>query len=128
MFNDKEAHFEGDYFFKEQAFGTTTAAQTSGVFRLGNTEGGIRIRGFVDGNGTSASGATITTVVQVADEENSTAWTNLESKTFTAQGTALTGDFFGFIPDTDKRFVRCTVANGTAISGKFNLALEYVPR
>ena len=123
MFNDREAHFEGDYFFKEQAFGTTTAAQTSGVFRLGNTEGGIRIRGFVDGNGTSASGATITTVVQVADEENSTDWTNLESKTFTAQGTALTGDFFGFMPDTDQRFVRCTVANGTPTPATFIAAL-----
>lgn len=131
MFNNKEAHFAGDYLFKEASFGTAT--QTSAVFQLGTTEGGLRIRGYIDGGSaaTGASGGTITTTLQVADTEDATAWTNLESKTFTNTSTAFDGDFFSFIPDTDKLYMRAVFANSTAFNtsgAKFTVAIEYVPR
>ena len=131
MFNNKEAHFAGDYLFQTASFSTST--QTSGVFQLGTTEGGLRIRGYIDGGNaaTGASGATITTTLQVADAEDATAWTNLESKTFTNSSTAFDGDFFSLIPDTDKLFMRAVVANSTAFNtsgAKFTVAIEYVPR
>lgn len=134
MWNKNEAHFDGDYFFKEQAIGTSTDAQISDAFQLGNTEGGIRVRAWIEGNAACASGDTIAATLQVGDKADSTAgtdWTDIASGTLTATGTALTGEILSVIPETDKKFMRLSVARvaGTdGMTGKYSAAVEYVPR
>jgi hypothetical protein len=131
MFDKKEAHFAGDYFFENQALGTTTAAQVSDSFELGCTEGGIRVHGWLEGSAACASGNTITAKVQVGDKADSTAgsdWTDVESSVVTASGTSVSGDIVSVIPDTGKKFMRVSVANSTGMTGSFTVAAEYVPR
>lgn len=132
MFSKPEAHFAGDYFFKDQALGTATDAQISEVFQLGNTEGGIRVHGWIEGSAASASGETITAKLQVGDLESSTAatdWKDIETNVITADGTAVTGDIISVIPDTEKKFMRVSVEHSTGVTaGNFTVAVEYVPR
>lgn len=131
MWNKPEAHFDGDYFFKEQSLGTTTAAQYSGALQIGNTEGGIRVHGWLEGSAACSSGNTITTKVQVGDVEDSTAatdWEDIETKVITASGTAVSGDLVSIIPETGKKFMRVSVANSAGMTGNFTVAAEYIPR
>ena len=131
MWNKPEAHFDGDYFFKEQSLGTTTAAQVSDSFQIGNTEGGIRVHGWLEGSAACASGDTVTTKVQVGDVEDSTAatdWEDVESKVITSDGTSVSGDMVSVIPETGKKFMRVSVENSTGMTGAFTVAVEYVPR
>lgn len=134
MWNKNEAHFDGDYFFKEQAIGTSTDAQISDAFQLGNTEGGIRVRAWIEGNAACASGDTIAATLQVGDKADSTAgtdWTDIASGSLAATGTALTGEIISVIPETDKKFMRLSVVRtaGTGgMTGKYSAAVEYVPR
>lgn len=134
MFNKPEVHFAGDYFFQDQAIGTSTDAQVSEAFQLGNTEGGIRVRAWLEGAAACASGDTITATLQVGDKADSTAgtdWTDIASNTLTATGTALSGEILSVIPETEKKFMRLSVARtaGTdGMTGKFTAAVEYVPR
>lgn len=131
MFKTNEAHFEGDYFFQNAALGTTTAERVSDVFELGVTEGGIRVRGWIEGTVACSSGKTITTKVQVGNDAASTAatdWEDIATKVVTATGTALTGELVSVIPDTDKQFMRVVVSNATSMTGNISVAVEYVPR
>jgi hypothetical protein len=126
MWNKPEAHFAGDYFFQDKAF--SGAAQVSEVFELGNTEGGIRIHGWIEGSATTTSGKTITVKVQVADTADAGEWTDIATNTVTATGTAFTGDIIAVIPDTDKKYMRVSVADTGSTTGNFTVAVEYVPR
>lgn len=127
MWNRNEAHFDGDYFFKEQPLATGTAAQVSDAFELGCTEGGIRVRGWLDGSAVCASGNTIKTELEVADTPDATAWRKIAENTITATGTSVTGDIFSFIPDVDDHYMRVKVANATGMTGNFSVAVELVP-
>lgn len=127
MFNRDEVHFDGDYFFKKQALAETTAAQVSDAFELGCTEGGIRVRGWIEGSVACASGNTLKTELEVADTADSDTWRKIAENTITADGTALTGDIFSFIPDVDDHYMRVKVANATGMTGKFTVAVELVP-
>lgn len=127
MWNRNEVHFDGDYFFKKQALATGTDAQVSGAFELGCTEGGIRVRGWLDGSAACASGNTIKTELEVADTADSTAWRKIAENTVTATGTGVTGDIFSFIPDVDDSFMRVKVTNATGMTGSFSVAVELVP-
>ena len=134
MWNKNEAHFDGDYLFKEQAIGTSTDAQVSEAFQLGNTEGGIRVRAWREGSAACASGDSISATLQVGDKADSTAgtdWTDIASGTLAATGTALSGEILSVIPETDKKFMRLSVSRtaGTdGMTGKYSAAVEYVPR
>ena len=134
MFDKPEVHFAGDYFFKEQAIGTSTDAQISDAFQLGNTEGGIRVRAWLEGSAACASGDSITATLQVGDKADSTAgtdWTAIASGTLAATGTALSGEILSVIPDTGKKFMRLSISRtaGTdGMTGKYSAAVEYVPR
>lgn len=128
MWKRNEAHFAGDYFFENQALATGTDAQVSEAFELGCTEGGIRVRGWLDGSAVCASGNTVTTELEVADTPNSTAWRKIAENTVTATATALAaGDIFSFIPDVDEHYMRVKVANSTGMTGNFTVAVELVP-
>ena len=127
MWNRNEVHFDGDYFFQEQALGTSTDAQVSEAFELGRTEGGIRVRGWLDGAAVSASGNTIKTELEVADTPTATAWTKIAENTVTATGTSVSGDIFSFIPDVDDHYMRVKVTNSTGMTGNFSVAVELVP-
>ena len=131
MWNKEEAHFAGDYFFQNQPLGTTEAEQISEVFQTGNLEAGIRVHGWLDGNAACASGNTITTKLQVGDKQDSTSsgdWTDIETKVITAEDTTISGDIISAIPETDKKFMRISVANSTGMTGAFTVAVEYIPR
>lgn len=123
MWKDKEAHFGGDYFFKDEAVAST--AKVSGVFNLGQTLGGMRIRGWFTEAGADIGGKSITVKVEGAEVEAAEAWTELDSKTVTL----LAGkrEFYSFIPDTELKFCRVTVTGGSGLSGNFNVAPELIP-
>lgn len=123
MFKSKEAHFDGDYFFKEATFGTATV--TSEDFIIGNIEAGIRVRGWVEGTATCSSGATITSTLQVSDDKVN--WEDFAVQTKEATSTECTGEFFNIIPDTEKKFMRVALDN-TGVTGDFTVAVEYIPR
>lgn len=125
MWNKPEAHFAGDYFFQDAAF--SGAAQVSEVFELGNTEGGIRVHGWIEGSATTTSGKTITVKVQGADATDGE-WADIATNTVTATSTAFTGDIIAVIPDTDKKYMRVSVTDAGGTTGKFTVAVEYVPR
>ncbi len=127
MWKDKAPHFGQDYFFKEQEFAKNTTAQVSQVLELGETLGGIRVRGWVEGSAESSSGNTIRTVLKVADTIDAEEWITVAENTVTADGATVSGDIFAFTPDTDKKFMRVEVTNATGISGTFSVAPELIP-
>lgn len=124
MFNSKEVRFDGDFFFKEKALGT--AAITSDALELGNTLGGLRVRGYVEGALACASGNTVEVSLETADAENGV-WTELAANTITADGTAITGDLFSFIPDNGAAYMRVKVTNSATVTGKITVAPELIP-
>lgn len=126
MWNKSEAHFDGDYFFQDKALAST--ALVSEAFELGNTQGGIRVHGWVEGSAKAASGDTIVTKLQVADTADATAWTDIFTNTVTADGTTLAGDIISVIPETDAKFMRVSVTGSSGTTGNFSVAVEYVPR
>lgn len=132
MWKRNEAHFADDYPFKDQAFATGTDAQVSEAFELGCTNGGIRVRGWVEGSAVCASGDTIKTELEVAGTPDATSWKKIAENTVTASTTSLTGDVFSFIPDiepgdADGKYMRVKVANATGMTGNFTVAVELVP-
>ena len=118
-------HFGQDYFFKAEPL--TATAKVSEAFRLGRTQGGLKIRVWADGTIATSSGKTITVKVETAPAETGE-WTAARTETFTATAAAVTGDLFSFIPDTDAAFVRVTVTGSDGTTGNFNAAPEYLPR
>ena len=77
--------------------------------------------------GWSASGNTITTVLEVADAPDAADWREIASNEVAATGTALSGDIFSFIPDVDEHYMRVKVSNSTGMTGKFSVAPELIP-
>lgn len=143
MFEKNEVHFAGDYFFEDKALSTGTDAQVSEAFRLGKSHGGIRVKAWMEGEASCAAGGSVAAALQVGDDEDSTAatdWSNLVSGTATAVATvtgtgtdattsySVSGDILSAIPETDKKFMRLSVANSTGMTGSFSAAPEYVPR
>lgn len=125
MFKTKDVHFAGDYPFKEKAI--TASVQTSDVFKLGGTLGGIRIRGYADGTITCKASDTVVATLEVAETADASAWTALESKTVTATGTSLIGDLFSFVTDTTAKYCRVTVKGAADMTGTFSVAMELIP-
>jgi hypothetical protein len=123
MWKDKEAHFGGDYFFKDEAAGET--AKVSGIFNLGQTLGGMRIRGWFTEASAGVGGKTITVKVEGANAVDAAEWTVLDNKTVTL--VAEKRDFYSYIPDSDMKYCRVTVTGGAGLSGKFNVAPELIP-
>lgn len=123
MYN--EVHFGGDYFFKDEAF--TGAKQTSDVFELGYTAGGIRIHGWIDGMAAAASGKTVKVSLLGGDTKDGEF--NLLNETTVTAGASggISGDIFGFIPDTELHYMKVEVTGAEGVSGKFSVAVEYVP-
>lgn len=126
MFDNKEAHFGGDYFFKEADLSTTE--KVSGVFGLGQTNGGLRVRGWIDGSAKAADGNTITVKLEAGDAKDGSDFEVIAQNVATAEGTSIAGDIFSYIPDTDKQYMRVKVAAVGSVSGKFSVAPEYIPR
>lgn len=131
MFNSNEVHFAGDYLQQEKAFSTATDAVYSDCFQLGTTHGGLRIRGWIEGEATASTGGAVTTTLYVGSVEDSTEatdWTALSAKTVSAgSATSVSGEIFNDIPETDKPFMRLGVAS-TALTGSYTVAIEYIPR
>lgn len=141
MWKDKEVHFADDYFFQDADLATGTAAQVSGVFELGNTLGGIRVHGWLEGDVASASGGSITAVLEVADAADSTGWTGIATNTVTAEALSTSGtgtaavvnygisedSIFSFVPDVEDNYMRVSVSNSTGMTGTFTVAPELIP-
>ena len=125
---ENKGHFYDDFLFYKQDVATGTDAPEGAVRRLGQTQGGILIRGYTEGAVTCASGDTITATLKGADSETATAWETIASQTATATGTSFSGDFFKVIPDTELKFMKLEVSNSTGMSGKFSAAIEYKAR
>ncbi len=126
MFDNKEAHFGGDYFFEKADFGGKEVV--SEVFELGQTNGGLRVRGWVDGTATATSGKTITVKLEAGDDPSGGDFEIIAQNVITAEGTSMNGDIFSYIPDTAKKYMRVKVTPDTGITGKFSVAPEYIPR
>ena len=123
MWKDTDAHFGQDYFFKDQA--VSAEAQVSEAFALGQTLGGMRIRGFFPEPSADVAGKTITVKVEGADEPAAAEWKVLDDKSVSL--TANIKDFYSFIPDTGLKYCRVTVTGGSGLSGKFSVAPELIP-
>ena len=127
MFKNREPHFDGDYFFKDEAI--AASEKVSDAFRLGNTQSGLRVRGWVEGTAASTAGGTISVTLEVGDESAADGtWEVIAADTATATGTTITGDIFSYVPDTDKKFMRVKVKGVAGITGTFSVAPEYVAR
>ena len=122
MYN--EVHFGGDYFFKNEDF--TGAKQTSDVFELGYTAGGIRVHGWIDGKATAASGKTVKVALLASDSKDA-GFAVLNETTVTAGDEGVSGDIFRFVPDTDLSYMKVEVTGAEGVSGKFSVAVEYIP-
>jgi hypothetical protein len=140
---NNEVRFAGDKFFEDKALSTGTDAQVSEVFELGNTHGGIRVKAWMEGEASCAAGGNVAATLQVGDDKDSTAstdWANLVSGTATAVATvtgtgtdattsySVSGDILSVIPESEKKFMRLSVANSTGMTGSFSAVPEYVPR
>lgn len=130
MYKDNEVHFEGDFLFDKQALSTATDAQVSAAFRLGQTEGGIRVRAYFDEPAACSSGNAVTAVLKVADKADAAAtdWETIASNTVTATGTAIEGEIFSFIPDTEADYMKLEISNSAGMTGTITAPIEYVPR
>lgn len=128
MYEHNDGQFFDDFLFYKQDVATGTDAQVSGVCRLGQTQGGILIRGRSEGAIACASGDTITATLKGADSETANAWETIASQTATATGTSFSGDFFKVIPDTEFKFIKMEVSNSTGMSGKFSVEKIYKAR
>lgn len=124
LFETENPHFATDYIFKGATI--ASSAQTSGAVRLGEALGGIGIRAWVDGK--IACTAADTVVVELQTSADGTSFSAYKSATTTATGTALSGDLFFEIPETDAEFIRVKVTGATGMTGKFSVAPEYIPR
>lgn len=126
MFDNKEAHFGGDYFFEKADFGGKEVV--SEVLELGQTNGGLRVRGWIDGTATATAGNTVTVKLEAGNDPAGADFEVIAQNVATAKDTAMTGDIFSFIPDTDKKYMRVKVTPVSGVAGKFSVAPEYIPR
>ena len=124
MFKTEDAHFGGDYFFEKQELSTTEAV--SEAFNLGQTNGGVRVRAWIDGTASASEGNTVTATLETSNDGVS--WGALDTAILTAEGTTLTGDIAKFIPDVKDKFMRLKVKAVSGVSGTFSAAPEYIPR
>ena len=118
----EHSNYREAIFFDGETIGT--AAQVSTPI-ANPKQAAFRVVGWFGEEGATGTGS-VAVKVQGADKSDATAWTDIETGTFNSTGTA-DGEFFNKVVDADFNYIRANVT-GSGVTGKMNVAAEYIPR